>query len=88
MNIYGTILIILSVTASNMAVFFIASKGKFESNKKKNVIINPVKIIKNKKEEKEIKARNEYNEKILQVNLENIENYNGDGLGQKDIPIN
>lgn len=48
--------------------------------------INPVKIIKNNiKESREIKQK-QHEELIEEINLENIDNYNGTGIGQKEIP--
>ena len=39
----------------------------------------------NKENKKEIEKENKRNE-IIDIMLENIDNYNGTGLGQKDIP--
>lgn len=52
--------------------------------------VEKVKEIKEKHEEtkqreKEIEKENKRNE-IIDIMLENIDNYNGTGLGQKDIP--
>lgn len=44
--------------------------------------INPVKVIKNEIENYEEKKKQEINE----INMFNIDNYDGTGLGQKDIP--
>lgn len=44
--------------------------------------INPVKAIKNEIENYEEKKKQEINE----INMFNIDNYDGTGLGQKDIP--
>lgn len=45
-------------------------------------IPNPIKIVEEIKEHKEQKEK----EKAVDVMLENIDNYDGTGIGQKDIP--
>jgi len=54
--------------------------------KGKDVTVNPVKMVKEAVEER--KEKKETDLKIRQVNtmLSNIDNYDGSGLGQKEIP--
>ena len=48
---------------------------------KETPIETPVKIIKKKKKNDDVKL-----DEATMVMLENIENYDGSGLGQKDVP--
>jgi len=48
--------------------------------------VNPVKIIKNNIEERKAEKKRSKEELIDEINLSNIENYDGTGLGQKDFP--
>lgn len=48
----------------------------------KNTTLNPVKIIKENKINKEKELKNRQTE----IMLSNIDNYDGTGLGQKEIP--
>lgn len=85
MNAYEIIFIILSVTVSNVAVFFISEKSKNGANKKDVNTINPVKYIKQKSKEKQFQEEKAKEEKYMEVNLYNIEHYTGDSTGQKDF---
>ncbi len=53
---------------------------------REKITVNPVKIVKEAKEEK--KRIQEYNreEQLLQTELANIDNYSGDSKGQKELP--
>lgn len=48
--------------------------------------LNPVRAIDEYKEEKEVKRQIKEFESKLNVMLDNIDSYDGTGLGQKDIP--
>ena len=56
----------------------------------KEIQINPMKVYKKYKEEKK---QDEEKEKFVKeqeqtkIMIENIENYDGTGMGQKDIPV-
>lgn len=83
------VLLITIVGMFNLLSFYLALKmnNKTEIVKeKKNVTINPVKIYKTAKERKRIEEEKQKEQEILKANLENIENYDGTPLGQKDIP--
>lgn len=48
--------------------------------------LNPIEVANKHKRVKEIQKNKEQEEEILKINLENIENYDGTALGQKDFP--
>lgn len=48
--------------------------------------INPVKVVKNKIEDKKIEKAREKEQIIEEINLANIDSYDGTGIGQKDFP--
>lgn len=48
--------------------------------------INPVKAIKKHRKDKREEERIEHEKLIEEINLENIESYDGTGSGQKEIP--
>lgn len=77
------ILLILIVGLLNLLSFYFGSKL---STNKEEFTINPVKMHENYVEKKEKSvAKQEYNERQreMQINLENIGNFDGTGLGQK-----
>lgn len=79
------ILLILLVGLLNLLSFYFGAKL---STNKEQFTINPMKAYENHVEEKERKvAKQEYNEKQreMRINLENIDNYDGTGLGQKNF---
>ena len=49
-------------------------------------ILKPIKTIKNEIKEKKEEKRINIEQEIERINLENIENYNGSEIGQKDFP--
>ena len=60
---------------------------KLRNNEKITVPnLNPVKAVNKHKKEKEVQKNKEREEEILKINLENIENYDGTELGQKEFP--
>ena len=76
-----TIFIILATGIISLLSFYMGLKA---GNKEEIKLpkINPIKTYQERKESKEQQLERE----ILEVNLENINNYDGTGLGQKDIP--
>lgn len=48
--------------------------------------LNPIKVIKEKKQEKEFFLQQEAEQKRIDVMLENIDKYDGTEIGQRDIP--
>lgn len=59
----------------------------YGSKVKNNEHINtPIKAIKEHKEEKAIKEEFDKEQEIMNINLQNIENYDGTEFGQQDFP--
>lgn len=77
-----TIALITTISILNIVCFFIGAKvGQKVINKEPLEIPTPMKVI------DEYKERVERNKQLEEMtdNLENINNYTGDGIGQKDI---
>ena len=49
-------------------------------------VVNPIKIVKNNINEKKIENKINKEQLIEEINLENIDNYNGTNIGQKPFP--
>ena len=77
------IVLIISIGFMNILCFFIGAKiGQKVINKEEIKIPNPIEEIKNHKvRDEELKEQ-----EIMRINLENIDNYTGDSIGQKEIP--
>ena len=58
----------------------------FVNGDKADITFNPVKAIKNDLKENKINKKEDLRRRKIETALENIENYNGTGLGQKEIP--
>ena len=81
----SSILLVLIVGFLNLLSFYFGSKL---SNNKENFTINPVEL--HKKHLENIEKQNmedEYKkqEEEMKINFENIDNYDGTGLGQKNF---
>lgn len=82
------IILVFIVGAFNLLSFYLGSKTKSQNTKE--IQINPMKVYKKYKEDK---IQNEEKEKFVKeqeqtrIMIENIENYDGTGMGQKDIPV-
>lgn len=83
MNLIEVVILIFTVQISSFLMFILAinyrEKGKMK---------NPIEMIKMKKEEKQQREEYELKQKQNKTMMENINNYNGTPLGQKDIPTN
>lgn len=78
-----TIILILLVGGLNLLAFLIGARvGQKVVNKEPIELPSPVTIYREHKEKAEARVEQER----LNVMLENINNYTGDGTGQKDIP--
>ena len=80
----GTILLMATISILNIVCFFIGAKVGQAVNKDKDIElpnINPIKKMNEYKEEKEYKK----SKKQMSIMFENINNYDGTSLGQKDI---
>jgi hypothetical protein len=54
-------------------------------NRNEKIEVNPVKAVGNYVEEKKIKKENDKEQAALETMLDNIDNYDGSGIGQKEI---
>lgn len=52
----------------------------------KNITLNPIKAVKESITEKKEKKIADLKDRQLKTTLENIDNYDGSGFGQKEIP--
>lgn len=80
-----TILTIIAVGTLNLACFFVGSKLGQKVAKGENIDLpnlNPIDYINEQKEKKE--ARAEKNR--MDIIMSNIDNYDGTGFNQKDVP--
>ena len=79
-----TILLIATISILNIVCFFIGAKVGQNVDKGEKIKIpnlNPVKAIEEYKETKEYKE----NQERFNTMLDNINNYDGTGIGQRDI---
>lgn len=86
MNLLEIVLLIFIVQISSFLMLLFGMQIKEKNNKKIN--INPVEAIKERREEKAKKEEYELSQKQIKTMLENINNYDGTSIGQKDIPSN
>ena len=81
-----TIILILSIGIMNILCFFIGAKVGQKVVKGEDIKLpDPIKAIEEKKDTWEFKKEQEEEKERLKIQLENIDNYNGTPLGQKDI---
>lgn len=81
-----TIILVLSIGIMNILCFFIGAKVGQKVIKGEDIKLpNPIKAIEETKESWEFKKEQEEENERLKIQLENIDNYNGTPLGQKDI---
>lgn len=81
----GTIIVILAMGFVCMCCFLMGAKvGQTVVNGEKveTPTLNPVKAIRERQEKKEA----EFAQNKFDVLMENIDNYDGTGYGQKDVP--
>lgn len=79
-----TVLLVLLIGGMNLLAFLIGARTAQKADKGEEIKlpnINPKQIYKEYKEDKEAIKEQER----LNTILENIDNYKGDGIGQKDI---
>lgn len=93
MEILLTILLIAVIGTLCIVCFFIGAKigqatAKGEEVKLPEIPnLNPVEAYNKHKEEKAIKEAYEKEVKKIQTIMENVENYDGTGANQKDVPM-
>lgn len=86
MNLIEICILIFIIQISSFLMILFGINIKERNNKKIN--LNPIEAIKEKKIEQDKKEEYNLIQKQKQIMLENINNYNGTPLGQKDIPTN
>lgn len=86
MNLIEICILIFIIQISSFLMILFGMNIKERNNKKIN--LNPIEAIKEKKTEQDKKEEYKLIQKQKQIMLENINNYNGTPLGQKDIPTN
>ena len=86
MNLIEICILIFIIQISSFLMILFGMNIKERNNKKIN--LNPIESIKEKKIERDKKEEYKLIQKQKQIMLENINNYNGTPLGQKDIPTN
>lgn len=75
-----TIVLILIIEIFNILIFYIGAKTAQQIQNNEIIHLpNPIRKIEEYKEKNEDK-------KINEINMENINNYDGSPIGQKDIP--
>lgn len=82
---WDTILLLFLVGCFILVAYTLGLKNgqKLKNNEEiKMPEVNPVRLLKNEMENYEEKKKQEINE----INMFNIDNYDGTGLGQRDIP--
>ena len=81
-----TMLLVLEIGMLCIVCFFIGAKVGQKVSKGEDIKIpNPVEIIDNVKERKEYREEQIENQKEFNTNLDNINNYDGTELGQRDF---
>lgn len=81
-----TILIILATGIISLLSFYMGLKATNNEPTKEIKMPNPIKKIIEYKQQAEESKQERLEKEIIETNLENINNYNGTALGQKDIP--
>lgn len=56
------------------------------AQKGKDITLNPVKVIKETKTESKVKKEEDLKRRQIDTMLKNIDNYDGSGMGQTEIP--
>jgi len=81
---------IMIISALSMVLIFLSFiVGLHYGSKVKNnepIEINPIKKIKEHKEEKKLEEKLDKEQQIEEINLANIDSYDGTGLGQLEFP--
>ena len=70
----------------NLLSFVIGAKIGLNVSRKKDITLNPVKMVSDSIETHNEKKVANLEERKLKTMLENIDNYDGTGFGQKNIP--
>ena len=83
------VIVFILISLTGMLCIISFSIGVFSAELRK-INLNPIETYKEQKKEKKIQEdsirQNELETRQLKTMMENIENYDGTSLGQKDIP--
>lgn len=82
MKIYEVIILCVI----NLISFIVGAKIGQTSSKGKDIVINPIKAIKEDIEETKTEKKETLKRKQIDTMLQNIDNYTGSSLGQREIP--
>ena len=77
---------VIILCAVNLISFVIGAKIGQRSVNGREITFNPIKAIKNDIKDNKINKQEELRKRKIETMLDNIENYDGTGLGQKEIP--
>lgn len=79
----GTLIVFgIFVTTSFVIGVYLGQK----LNRNEKIEVNPIKVVEEHIEENKIKREIKEETSKLEIMLDNIDNYDGTGIGQKDIP--
>lgn len=79
------VLLVLATTAANLLCFVLAVKVVQKVSKGEDIElpnVNPVTLIKERQDKKQA----EWEQSRIETILQNVEAYDGTGMGQKDVP--
>ena len=71
----------------NLLSFVIGAKIGLAVNKKKDITLNPVKMVSDSINESKERKQKDLEERKYDTMIENIDKYDGTGLGQKQMPV-
>jgi hypothetical protein len=86
MSTLGTIAILVVAGTLNLVCFFIGANVGSRAAKGEKITaptINPMEVIRARQDKKEAQREQDRYDTIMQ----NVENYNGTSMGQKDVPL-
>ena len=70
----------------NLITLLIGVKIGLSASNKKDITLNPIKAYQEHKEEKQEQKEANLKERQMKTMLKNIDNYDGTGFGQQEIP--
>ena len=74
------------IVVINLITLIIGVKIGISAANKKDITLNPIKAIHEYKEEKQEQKEASLKERQMKTMLKNIDNYDGTGFGQQEIP--
>ena len=80
------LILIWSVWLITILTFYLGFKWGKEEKIEGKAIINPIKVHKEKKVQKEVEIQQQKEQEKKETIMDNINNYDGTPFGQKDIP--